>query len=235
MAKVYGDEGGDREQWAKLKGAPLKDKISYFFTYYGLATLFIVIGVVFVVSFTVSYIRNSIPDVISGDFYTSPIREGSDEELKGVLCERMELNPKKYHISVVTTLMDSSDIQMAYTMTQKIIARITAGDLDFICSQTATFNGFMDDEELDGCAFLDLSEVLPAEDLKKLEETGHILYFNMKDGSSFPYLIDLNGTWLSEFFGLTESVENNVGITATAKNKEAFVQMIEWMLEKDGM
>ena len=226
MAKVYGDEGGDREQWAKLKGAPLKDKIAYFFTYYGLATFFIIVGVVFVVSFTVSYIRNSIPSVITGDFYTSLIREDCDEELKTVLCARLGYNPSKYQIAISSTVGISTDVQMAYTQSQKTIARIAAGELDFICADTALANSYMNAEDGDANAFADLSAVFPEEDLKKLDESGHLLYYTMADGTSFPYLIELNGTWLSEFFGLTESNENRIGRIVSSKNSASYVQMI---------
>ena len=65
MADIYGEGSNSKKQWKKLKGAPLKDKVKYIATYYGIPIVAIVAGIVFIVSMTKTIIYNSIPMIIT--------------------------------------------------------------------------------------------------------------------------------------------------------------------------
>ena len=73
MAKVYGDEITGRDQWNKLKGAPLKDKLAYIWEYYHIHIIVVVSVVAFAVSMISSIIYNSIPNGVQGEFYSEEL------------------------------------------------------------------------------------------------------------------------------------------------------------------
>ncbi|MBQ6551620.1 MAG: hypothetical protein IJL78_09455 [Lachnospiraceae bacterium] len=220
MAKVYGDEITGKDQWNKLKGAPLKDKISYIWEYYHIHIIIAVALIVFAVSMIRSIIYNSIPNVVDGEFLMAEMLEDdTQEELKEILCEKLGYEAKKYHIDLSSTAL-SSNAQEVYTLVQKVIARIAAQDLDFIAAPEAYFSMFMSPEDEDSSAFADLRTVLSEETVARLEAAGRLRYFENDYTDPYPYLIDITDCEFYRYLGFF-STECYMGITVNAPHPEA--------------
>lgn len=228
MAKIYGDEKGVKEQWAKLKGAPLKDKIQYILTYYGIAIAIVIALILIAISVTKSIIYNSVPVVIAGEFRTEPVDEAGFEPLKEDLCTALGLNPDDYHIDLTSSLTDNNNMEQVYMMAQKFIARVAAGDLDFLQGNRQTFDQYMSDTEEDDCAFADLRNVLSAETLNRLDQDGRLIYMDTTFAGRMPYLIDMTGSELYTRLGCYTD-ESLIGLVVSAKNTEAFEALCEFI------
>lgn len=229
MAKVYGDEQGDKAQWAKLKGAPFKDKVEFFFTYYGILTAVVIVVLIFVISMTVNIIRNSRPVVIAGEFQGTTIRKEAEEDLYAVLADRFSLNMKKNRMDITYSVVDSANYEQRSAQTQKTFARLVAGDMDFLGAPMASFSPYMDPTDYTDCAFVDLNEVLDAETIAALSSEGRLVYYEMDDGSSFPYLILVDDSTFYDFFEIFLK-DYYIGYTATGKHPEAFQEMISYLM-----
>ena len=226
MGKFYGDEPGAKDQWAKLKGAPFKDKVQYIAQYYGLAigvTLFLII---LAISLTKTIIYNSVPNVIAGEFYTEPINEEVYEDLKLKLCNALGYDPKKYHIDLSTNLADANNTEQVYYQYQKLMARIAAKDLDFIQGIDTTFAPYISAENPDDCAFYDLRNILSAETLARLEAEGRLVAIETDYAGSLPYAIDITG---SELYNTLRCLTDRclIGFPITAPHLEALEPLCE--------
>ena len=230
MAKIYGDEKGDKFQWEKLKGEPLKVKLDYIITYYGIMILAGAAIIALAVSLTVSIIRNNIPRVIAGEVLTMEISSFEPDDLKEVLCEKLGLDADDYEIDLTTSYISTSDYEQYYVQYQKIMAQIAAGDTDFFISTTSFMDQFMDPEDSSAGAFKDLSEVLPEDLFEKLEADGRILYYE-GDDFTFPYAVNVNDSYLADFLMLP-TTENSCFFSVNASHEEAFVEMIKMIYEE---
>lgn len=220
MAKIYGDEKGVKEQWAKLKGAPLKDKVQYIATYYGLAIVITAALILIAVSIIKSVIYNSVPNVISGEFRTETLDNAQPDVFKEDLCKEMGLDPDEYHIDISSALTDMNNLEQVYMMSQKLLARIAAGDLDFLQGNMETFEQYISAENEDDCAFEDLRKILSEETLNRLEQEGRLVCIDTTFAGRMPYLIDITGTDLYNRLGcLTDPCL--IGILITAPHPEA--------------
>ena len=228
MAKVYGDEITGRDQWKKLKGGPLKDKIAYIWEYYHIHIIVGIAFIVFAYSMISSIIYNSIPNVVDGEFLTAEMIESDQEPLKLVLCEKLGYEPKKYHIDIASTAV-SNDVSQVYTLQQKIIARIAAQDLDFIAAPEAYFSMFMSTDDPDGSAFADLRDILSADTIARLDAAGRLLYFENEYSDPYPYLIDITDCEFYDYFKLF-TTDCYMGITVNAPHPEA-LEVIMTMIE----
>ena len=225
MAKVYGDEITGRDQWNKLKGAPLKDKLAYIWEYYHIHIIVVVSVVAFAVSMISSIIYNSIPNVVQGEFYSEELLRDDLDELKEILCEKLGYDPKKYHIEI-SSAVAMSDAQQIYTLQQKLIARIAAQDLDFLAAPEAYYSLFMNEDDPDGSAFADLRDFVSEENMARLEAEGRIIYFENNYGEAFPYLIDITDSELYRYFGLF-STDCKLGVTVNAPHKDGLNALLE--------
>ena len=229
MAKIYGDEKGDKAQWAKLKGAPLKDKVEFFFTYYWVHTLAVVIGLIFVISITTSIIRNSKPVVISAEFQGTVMREDAGEDLHAVLADRLGLNMKKTRIDITSSVFDTANYEQRSAQTQKIFARLATGDMDILGAAEPTFQMYMDPTDIGGCAFADLREILDEKTVSVLESEGRLVYFEMDDGTRFPYLIKTDDSYFYEFFGFILE-DYYIGCCVTSQHQDAIREAISYLM-----
>ena len=225
MAKIYGDEITERDQWNKLKGASLKDKLSYIWEYYHIHIIVIVSVIVFAYSMISSIIYNSVPNVVSGECYTGELMKDDLEDLKVTLGEKLGYEPKKYHIDISSTAA-SADASQVYTLQQKLIARIAAQDLDFLAAPEAYYSLFMSEDDPDGNAFTDLRTVLPEETFARLEEEGRIRYFENSYSEAFPYLIDVTNSELYSYLELL-STDCYLAVTVNAPHLDGLNALLD--------
>lgn len=220
MADIYGEGSNSRRQWQKLKGAPLKDKVRYIVQYYGIPIVAVVAIVIFAVSMTRTIIRNSVPMIISIESYNGAIADDAGEALMAKIAPLLEADPAKYQIEVNGTPVDAANVQEAITVSQKVVARIAARDLDCIIANKIFLSSYMGADDPDNRAFFDLREVLSDEMYQRLVSEDRVVMLSTSDGEEVPYAILLDGTDLAETIGLLGK-ENYLSFVVTTKRPEA--------------
>lgn len=155
-----------REQNAKLKGAPLKDKLMYFKDYYLLTTIAVIIIGAFV--FSLGYTMLTAPrDTAFGAFFYNDTGDSSNTGLIDSFVAYMGIDTSKQNAYIDSSMTFSSDITdyNSYTELEKAMAVITAHELDVIVGDTDTIDYFAE------CEFLnDITAVLPEDLLKSYED-----------------------------------------------------------------
>ncbi|MBR6321905.1 MAG: hypothetical protein IKR59_03465 [Lachnospiraceae bacterium] len=204
MADIYGEGSNSKKQWQKLKGAPLSEKIKYIATYYGIPIIAGIAIIVFAVSMTRSIIYNSIPKIIALECYSGYGADNAEDNLMQAMSEKLGVDPSKYHIEVAFSGASTTDVQQAYTLSQKIIARIAAGDLDACIGRPELLGAYMNPESIADGAFYDLRKLLSADLVSRLEADGRLVYYEI-DGENIPYAIDVDGSHLEELIGVFNS------------------------------
>lgn len=152
-----------KEQNAKLKGAPLKDKLLYFKDYYLLTTLGIIIVCTFV--FGLVYSMVTAPrDTALGIFLYNDTGDSSNTELIDSFAQYAGIDASKHHVYLDASLSYSSNMGDldAYIGLEKAMAAITAKELDVIVGNDETIDYFAKCELL-----ADITTILP-EDLLEI-------------------------------------------------------------------
>ncbi|MBQ9910624.1 MAG: hypothetical protein IJM50_03920 [Lachnospiraceae bacterium] len=224
MAKIYEDQKGPKDEWAKLKNEPLKVKLEWLIQYYGLAALFTLIGVFTLVSIIVTVILNSRPCVIAGEFYCTGSDISYNERMKEDLCSVLGMDPKKTRIDISNTAGDYSGGDSVIQI-QRLSARLTARDIDFVVGSQKVFHDFTNPSDIENSAFMNLKKFLPDALYKKLDEEGRIKTI-FTDFGQIPYYIDIIGTRFGELYGCREG-QIYLGVTFNTQNPEAAIALIE--------
>ena len=230
MAKVYGDEGGAKEQWNKLKDEKLSKKIEWIWSYYKTGILFGIGGAVVLALVIIAVVKNSVPKVITGEFFI-PTAIQTDEEkdvLKDQLCSDLGLDSSKYTISLDITVINDVNTDQLVTQIQKTAAEVAAKSLDFIVGAQGSFLSFMDPSDKGSCALGDLSEILPEDLFEKLDSEGRILYYTTDFAGEMPFIIDIKGTELYTLLGLYSDTAY-IGIPVTAPRTDAVLDLLSYI------
>lgn len=225
MGKVYGDEITVKDQWNKLKGHPLKEKLEFIAQYYGIAIIAAIAVIIGVVSIVKSVVYNSVPNIIIGDFYSLQINQEKEDDVKNYLCEALNYDPKDYHISLGNSFVSTADSEAYYYQSMKLMAQISAKDLDFIVADQATVDQYMQvDSEGYGC-FGDLREILSEEQLAKYEAEGRLLYYDPKDPAikidPYPYLVRVSDTALFDMVEAAGLRDSYIAVTINTERIDA--------------
>jgi len=230
--KVYDDQTGAKEEWAKLKDATLKQKLQYLIEYYGLAALVVLAVIIFLATYIPACIRNSRPNVISGEFLMVEPSEEGIEELRLLMCENLGEDPEKIGISISNKLIDTEDISQLSTMSELIVARIMAKDVDFYYGPLDLLAGYINTEDYDGNYFASLYDFLPEDLVATLEAQGRLLYLQMADGTSFPYLINPNGSRLMDMLDLYDTTDGYIALVINSEHADALVELCRLIAEE---
>lgn len=146
-----------REQNAKLKGAPLKDKVAYFREYYLKTTIVIVIAAIFVVYLAYS-ILTAPSDTAFAAFFYNDTGDSSNTELLDGFVEHMNIDTREHDAYIDATMNyvpDASDYD-TYMGIEKTMAVLSTGELDIIVGDADTIDYFARSE-----CFHDITTVLP--------------------------------------------------------------------------
>lgn len=175
-----------REQNAKLKGAPLREKLNYFKEYYLKATLFIAAAAVLIIYIAYSIITAP-KDTAFGAFFYNAYGDSSNTGLADGFAEYMNIDTKKSDVYIdssvyLTETMNDTD---SYMSIEKTMAVISTGELDVIVGDAGAVDYFTRAEYLS-----DITDVLP-EDM--LEQFSDKLYYAKpgEDAESVPVGIRL--------------------------------------------
>ena len=224
MAKIYDDQKGARDEWAKLKNEPLKVKLQWLLEYYGLTALGVLVGIFIIVSITVTVILNKMPRIITGEFYTEVADTEYNEAMKEDLCRYLDYDAKKYQIDI-SSLSATLTTEDAALKIQRLVARVASQDIDFLVSSSKLFRDYTDPTDPSGSMFGNLKEILDEETLKQLEDAGRLLYIDTSDGLQ-PFAIDLKETRFYEVYKL-QAPEEYIGFVYNAPHTDGITALVK--------
>ncbi|MFG6366921.1 MAG: hypothetical protein K1W16_00585 [Lachnospiraceae bacterium] len=155
-----------REQNAKLKDAPFKDKLAYFKEYYLKTTIIAVIIIFFVGHLAYSMFTAPSGTAFAAYFFNDTGDSASTELIDGFVAYQ-NIDTKKYSAYIDATMNYAPDVaaQETYMALQKSMAVLAAGGLDVIVGDTDTIDYFAKGE----CVH-DITEILPADLLTLFED-----------------------------------------------------------------
>lgn len=171
-----------REQNAKLKGAPFKDKWAYYKEYYLKTTLVIIAAAAVIIGIAYSMITAPDDTAFAAYFFNNTGDINSTELIDSfVAYEGIDL---KEHDAYIDTTMrynsDGSGSYDSYMGLEKCMAVISSKELDIIIGDQDAFDYFARSE-----CFPDITTVLP-EDLKAKFEDKLYYFTNEETGETLP-------------------------------------------------
>ena len=154
-----------REEREAIKNSNFKYKLKYFWDYYkwfvigGIIAIFIIVSIAKDIINHKDFIFNGVLLNTSGD-------DAIIQEFTNQFAEVAQLDTENYELLLDTSLrleLDSYDEGSRATLS-RVLASLSIGDLDFIISDPAVFEYYATSDN-----FLDLSQVLSAEQMSALE------------------------------------------------------------------
>jgi hypothetical protein len=155
-----------REQNAKLKNAPLKEKWAYFKEYYLKITLMIVIAVCFVGY--LAYTMITAPrETAFAAYFINDTGDSSDTELADSFAQYMGINTKKAecYIDAAQSYSTAEVDYDTYLSIQKTMAVIAGKDLDVIVGDETAATYYAQIE-----CFYDVTQILPDDLMEKFKD-----------------------------------------------------------------
>ena len=155
-----------REQNAKLKGAPFKEKLAYFKEYYLKQTIVIIVAVILVGSIVYSTVTSPSDTAFAAYLYNNT-GDSSDTGLIDGFIAYAGIDTKESNAYIDTTMHYSPDGQNldAYNMLEKSMAVVMSGELDVVIGDADTIEYFSRSECLH-----DITTVLPQDLLDKFQD-----------------------------------------------------------------
>ncbi len=170
-----------REQNAKLKDAPLKEKIAYFKEYYFKTTLAVLAIIIFLGS--LAYTIISAPDDTGfAAFFYNDTGDSSSTALIDEFIAYSGIDTKEHEVYMDATMNyspDGADYD-AYAGLEKSMAVISTCELDVIIGDQDAFDYFSKSE-----CFPDITTVLPEDLLTQFEDKLYY-YTNEETGETYP-------------------------------------------------
>ncbi len=227
MPKVYENQKGPRDEWAKLKNEPLKVKLQWLLEYYGLVGLGILIGIFVLISITVTVILNKMPRIITGEFYTEVADTEYNEALKEELCRSLDYDAKQYQIDInsVSATLTTEDTALKI---QRLMARVAAEDIDFLVAGAKLFRDYTNPSDPSGSMFRNLREILDEDMLKQLDDAHRLLYVSTDNGLQ-PFAIDVKGSRFAEVYKL-QAPEEYIGFVYNAPHQDGILALVKLYL-----
>lgn len=155
-----------KEQNAKLKGAPLKDKLLYFKDYYLLTTLGIIIVCAFIFGLVYSMVTAP-KDTALGIFLYNDTGDSSNTELIDSFAQYVGIDTSKHKAYLDASMTYSAGMGEfdGYIQLEKAMAAITAKELDVIVGDGETIDYFAK------CNLIaDITAVLPKDLLEQYQD-----------------------------------------------------------------
>ena len=168
-----------KTQGAKMKGRPLKEKLDYFWEYYKIHTIVAATVIALIASLVHAWVTSK--DMALGVVISNSMAgamEGVTDKWIQDLSELIDFDPKKYEVSIDTSIMlgsASNSADQDYANMQKMAAMFSASSIDILTADSEIFERYAQNEYLH-----DLRDLYSDEELRKFE--GHIYY---TDASTF--------------------------------------------------
>lgn len=229
MAKIYGDEKTVKDEIAKIKSLPWKEKFPYIWEYYKLWIVGTLLVAACAISIALSVIENSKPVLISGILVNNFQNNSEEEVFSTNFAEYLGQNLNDVLSTYPPICSDFRAVWMKiqYASVQKIIVQVVARDLDFISSDESVVHYYCATDDPENIIYANLQEVLPEDIFQTLDSQGKILYSNDINGNRFPAAIDMAGTRYYEDakIGTTYCY---VGCMINAPHKQNFVNLVRY-------
>lgn len=178
-----------RHQRKKLKGKGPKAYISYFLTYYAVATIAVIAGIAFLVTIVTTVLGGKEEALEVMMLNASTMASGEDdygETLGAGYAEYAGIDTEEYTVSIDTSVYQTPGVVMdTYDMasTQKVSVQAAAGTLDCIVADASNFYYYANSQ-----AFCDLREILSEEELERYEDS--IYYIDQAEVDAYQAQID---------------------------------------------
>ena len=213
-----------REQNAKLKGAPLKEKLAYYKEYYLKTT--IVAAVIILLVGSIAYSMLTAPsDTAFAAFFYNTTGKPSDTGLIDDFVRHLDIDTKEHDAYIDASMYytpDSTDMNTFMTM-EKTMAVISTGELDVVVGDEDTLDYFARSECLH-----DITAVLPDDLLARFEDK---LYY-AKYGEA--QTLTPVGIYVSDAPGLAQSdyytgAEPLFGLIVNADNLDNAIEFLRYL------
>ncbi len=154
-----------REQQSKLKGQGFKAKWEYFWEYYKVHTIVVIIAIIFIVTL-VHDISNKKPYALYAIFVNNQSQD-TQEYLQNGFAEfaGLDTEAETCLVDTASNYISSSLDSTAVATSEKILALISASELDVMVSDESTMAHYASQE-----TFLDLRTVFSKEELDALSD-----------------------------------------------------------------
>ena len=231
-----------REQNAKLKNAPLKEKLSYFKEYYLKTTLIVVAVTIFVGSLAYTMITAPDDTAFSAAFFNDT-GLSSDTTLAESFAEYAQIDTSEHEVYIdatftfpgftsveaepstdaTTGISSSMGSYQDYIGIEKVMAMMATSELDIIAGDAETFEYFSRSE-----CFHTLTDILSAELLEKYAD--RIYYFtNEETGETLPLGIRINDApKIIEHHYYTQD-EAYIGFVANSNSLDNAILFLEYI------
>ena len=179
-----------REQWKSMKERPFKEKLSYFWDYYGIKSICLLIIIAVVISFIVSIVTQKESAYLGVFFGATP--SGSASAFLEDFSEFAQIDRTVYDVTIQTSLdirMDDKLTDETYQAMQSFAAMVAASMVDNFAADKDLFLYYC----YLGYA-VDLRTVLTEQELSQLEGCLHYIdgellqaQENAEEGLTFDY------------------------------------------------
>lgn len=210
------------EQRKKLKGQGFKAHMDYFWEYYKIHTIVAVIVIIFLVTL-IRDISNNKPYALYALFVNNR-GMNTQEYIQNGFIEKAAIDTKAEAVLVDTAsnyLSSSMDTTVVAT-SEKIMALLSAKELDVMVGDEQVIYHYGTQE-----TFMDLRDVFSEDELKKLDESGLILYVDQG------YIDYLDSEEYSNYIISKKYDESNKYAVMAANYDETFEETIPDKTEMD--
>lgn len=213
-----------REQNAKLKNAPLREKLAYFKEYYLKTTIIAVVAIILVGSMIYSMLTSPSDTAFAAYFYNNT-GDMSDSGLIDGFVTYAGIDTKKSNAYIDTTMHYSPDGQNldAYAMLEKSMAVITTGELDVVVGDTDTIDYFANSECLH-----DITTILPEDLLEIFQDKLYYAKLGESDELTPVGIYVTDATKLNEYHYYTD-MEPVFGFVANSNSLDNAVAFLRYL------
>lgn len=218
-----------REQNAKLKGAPLKDKWEYFKDYYLKGTIIGVVALILIGS--IAYTIATAPDDTAfAAVFFNDTGDSSNTELCDRFCEYHGINTDEHYAYIDSTYSYDSEVmdyENGVIGIQKVSALIAAKELDIIAGDYEAFDYYAQSD-----AFHNLEDIMSKEQLEKYSDKIYY-YTNPETGVSTPCGIIISDAPKIQEYHYYDDVEAVMGFLVNSDSIDNALAFLDYIYEEE--
>ena len=218
-----------REQNAKLKDAPLKDKIAYYKEYYLKATLAILAAAIFIGY--IAYTMITAPDDTAfAAYFFNNTGDSSSTELLDSFVDYAGIDTKKHDAYIDASMHygDAADNMTGYGYVdlEKSMAVIAAKELDVLVGDQSAFDYYCKSE-----GFSDITTVLP-DDLMEQFKDKLYYYTNEETNETLPLGIDVSDAPKLQEYHYYDGITAYFGFIVNSDSVDNAIAFLRYIYEE---
>lgn len=218
-----------REQNAKLKDAPLKDKIAYYKEYYLKATLAILAAAIFIGY--IAYTMITAPDDTAfAAYFFNNTGDSSSTELLDSFVDYAGIDTKKHDAYIDASMHygDAADNMTGYGYVdlEKSMAVIAAKELDVLVGDQSAFDYYCKSE-----VFSDITAVLP-DDLMEQFKDKLYYYTNEETNETLPLGIDVSDAPKLQEYHYYDGITAYFGFIVNSDSVDNAIAFLRYIYEE---